>query len=246
MRNIRKDQSARMDLDTIRTHAKNLRDFGIGYVFLQGGEPTLRKDLVEVTDIFLKNGIKPTVISNGILFASGLASGIADRVCNMSISLDSLDREEYKKIRGVDALETVMRNIRQSSGLKRRGNWSIVTTVTGLSTLEGIRRLETFAQENGLGKRCADLICEPEKAVQIFEYMAGQARKNNFLAGLLYEEYIRYVNGWRMAGCDAMKFSFLLQETGVFSPCIEFPGVWKILVHAPAIIRQMAEYSQFF
>ena len=41
MCNIRKAQSALMDLDMIWAHAKKPRDFGIGYVFLQGDDTGL-------------------------------------------------------------------------------------------------------------------------------------------------------------------------------------------------------------
>jgi molybdenum cofactor biosynthesis enzyme MoaA len=46
-----------MSLEDIAGKAEVLRKFGVGYVFLQGGEPTLRNDLTKIVDIFLKNKI---------------------------------------------------------------------------------------------------------------------------------------------------------------------------------------------
>ncbi|MDD5669003.1 MAG: radical SAM protein [Candidatus Omnitrophica bacterium] len=238
MCNIRKERCSHLALDSIREHAENLRRFGIRYVFLQGGEPTLRNDLIAIIDIFNENNIKPTVISNGVLFPFELAEAIAHRRCNLSVSLDTLDREKFRKIRGTDDFDSVIRTITNAAKIKNKhGNWSIVTTVTGLSTLDEIKKLEQFARENGFmyavrpyivvggvaGRRCEELAYSREKIIPIFQYMSDRARVDNVLACLLYEEHMRYLRGEKMSRCDAMTRSFLLQETGDFSPCIELP-----------------------
>ena len=38
---------------------------GIRYVFLQGGEPMVRKDLFEIIEDMLNIGLRPTLITNG-------------------------------------------------------------------------------------------------------------------------------------------------------------------------------------
>ena len=47
MCNIWKTESHDMSLDEIEIKASELQRFGIGYVFLQGGEPLVRKDIVK-------------------------------------------------------------------------------------------------------------------------------------------------------------------------------------------------------
>ena len=74
MCNIWKTTSQDMDLEKLETEVKKLSKFGIRYVFIQGGEPLIRKDIIEVIDLFLKYRIKPTVITNGILLTPELAS----------------------------------------------------------------------------------------------------------------------------------------------------------------------------
>jgi molybdenum cofactor biosynthesis enzyme MoaA len=54
MCNIWRTQSDDMTLSEIEEKAKILRKQGIGYVFLQGGEPTMRSDIVFIVDIFIK------------------------------------------------------------------------------------------------------------------------------------------------------------------------------------------------
>jgi len=50
-------------------------------------------------------------------------------------------------------------------------------------------------------------------------------KKNNILAALVYKEHLEYLKRVKMKPCDAMKYSILLQEHGILSPCIEMPGI---------------------
>ncbi|MCT4686479.1 radical SAM protein [Vallitalea sp.] len=236
MCNIWKTKSNDMNLDQIKIIAKRLKKFGIGYVFIQGGEPTLRKDLIDIIDIFIKNKIKPTVITNGILLNRELAEQIAIRKCNLAISIDSLDEEKFKKYRGVDILSKVKENILNISNIKRKGNWAITTTISKLTTINEIKKLENFANTYGFmyairpyiyvngnaGKKEDDLIYSYDDVKEIFEYMLNRARKNNYFASLIYEEHIKYMKKEVMPECDAMKYSLVMKEDGIFAPCIEF------------------------
>lgn len=234
-----------MDLTEITRLAGSLRRFGISYVFLQGGEPLLRQDLLKIVDIFIAGGIKPTIITNGILLNTESACALSRRNCNLSVSLDTLDREKYARIRGVDAFDIVTANIARCASLKRRkkGNWSVISTITALSTLEDVMATERFARANGFmyavrpyvfsgssaGARVDELVYERKKVVPIFEYMLSKARRGNYLAGLLYEEHLRYLRGESMSACDAMKYSVRVDETGVFFPCLELTACGFLL-----------------
>ena len=140
MCNIWRTESEDMSVDEIGIMAERLRDQGVGYVFLQGGEPTLRQDLVGIVDGFLARGIKPTVITNGILLRGDLSQQLAARPCNVTVSLDSMNPESFKRIRGVGAFAKVIKNIREAAKIrKRKGNWAITSTITALSTLEDVQ-----------------------------------------------------------------------------------------------------------
>ncbi|NLN64552.1 MAG: radical SAM protein [Clostridiaceae bacterium] len=236
MCNIWKTTSNDMDLNQLEDEVKKLKRFGIRYVFIQGGEPLMRRDILDVTDLFIKHRIKPTIITNGILLTELLAREIAKRRCNLAISIDSMDRDLFAKLRGADKLPHVLENIEKISGMKRKGNWSITTTITGLSSLDDIKKLEAFAADHGLmfairpyifvkgvaGKKNEELMYHWDDVAEIFGYMSKKAKQNNFLAYLIYKEHIRYIKGEGMHMCDAARYSFLMTETGVKSPCIEF------------------------
>lgn len=259
MCNIWKTTSNDMGLAAIEVKAKALAKFGIGYVFLQGGDPLMRKDIIEIIDIFLKYGIHPTVITNGILLTRERAEAIAARECNLAISIDSLIKERYAELRGVDALDKVKANIEAIAHLKgkHKGNWSITTTVTRMTELSDVEAMRAYAYEHGFmyairpyitvsgtaGKKDEKLTYSSDDVLGIFNWMLDKAREENIFAALIYEEHIKYIKGLSAAAgqnggadgfmpmCDAAKRSFLMKETGEIAPCIEFPAKRLTLEH---------------
>jgi cyclic pyranopterin phosphate synthase len=87
---------------------------GIEKIRLTGGEPLLRRDIEVLIEKLSK--LKPTLkdlalTTNGHTFprrAENLRRAGLDRV---TISLDSLDRENFKRITGIDALPNVLSSI---------------------------------------------------------------------------------------------------------------------------------------
>jgi len=239
MCNIWKTKSNDMDLEKLEKEIRKLSRFGIRYVFIQGGEPLIRKDIIEVIDLFLKYHIKPTVITNGILLTPEIAAEIAKRRCNLAISIDSMDPELFAKLRGVDKLQQVLDNIERIYKMERKGNWSITTTITGLSKFTDIKKIEQFATDHNFmyairpyifvrgvaGKKNDELTYQWKDVAEIFLYMSAKAKENNFLAYLVYQEHIRYIKGEGMPMCDAARYSFVMTETGLKSPCIEFTDI---------------------
>lgn len=241
MCNIWKTSSDDMTLQQIEKRANHLERFGIGYVFLQGGDPLMRNDIIKIIDIFLKHGIRPTVITNGIRLTPEIAEAIAKRPCNLAISIDSLLPGRYQKLRGVDALAKVMENIERISYLqgKHKGNWSITTTVTKLTELSDVINMMNYANQHGFmyairpyitvsgtaGRKDAKLIYDYHDVLAIFDFILERAYKENLFAAMIYEEHIKYIKGEKMPPCDAMKYSFLMKETGQIAPCIEFPAL---------------------
>ncbi|MBQ9273832.1 MAG: radical SAM protein [Succinivibrio sp.] len=237
MCNIWKTRSESLDLTAIEEQAKQLSAFGMGYVYLQGGEPTLRKDLIAIVDIFIKYGIKPTVLSNGILVKKELAEELAARPCNLMLSVDSLIPERFAHMRGRDSLQKVLDNVAVLRNIPHRSNWSVTTTVSAISELDDVLNIRQWALDNGFmhairpyvfvkgvaGAEVAELAADRQKVLNIFEHYIEIAKKENYLAYLVYREHIRYLKGESMPMCDAYCRSLLMKENGALAPCIEFP-----------------------
>lgn len=238
MCNIHKDRSEQMTLAEIEQIAAALKKFGVRYVFIQGGEPLIRKDILQIVDIFINHSIKPTVITNGVLLTRETAEQLAKRRCNLSISIDSLITEQYAYLRGSDDLQKVLENINNISDITdRQGNWAITSTITKQSSFEDIKNIYEYTKQKGFmfairpyiavtgvaGKHDEQLTYEKEDVLEIFEHFLKIAKRENYLAYLVYREHIKYIKGEPMPPCDAMKYSFLLKENGDFAPCIEMP-----------------------
>ena len=54
-----------LKLEEIEAIFKDLKSYGIKHVFLQGGEPLLRKDIVQIIESLIRLGLNPTLITNG-------------------------------------------------------------------------------------------------------------------------------------------------------------------------------------
>jgi cyclic pyranopterin phosphate synthase len=84
--------------------------FGIKSVKFTGGEPLLRPDLLEIVRS-VPQGMESSLTTNGTLLA-GLARDLkAAGLKRVNVSLDSLNRNTYKKITGVDKLPEVLKGI---------------------------------------------------------------------------------------------------------------------------------------
>jgi cyclic pyranopterin phosphate synthase len=91
---------------------------GIRSVKFTGGEPLLRKDLLEIVSS-VPEGMESSITTNGTLLAD-LASDLKRAgLRRVNVSLDSLNPETYQKITGIDKLQDVLSGIKAalSSGL---------------------------------------------------------------------------------------------------------------------------------
>jgi GTP 3',8-cyclase len=84
--------------------------FGIRSVKFTGGEPLLRPDLLEIIRS-VPEGMESSLTTNGTALA-GLAYDLkAAGLKRVNVSLDSMDRAIYKKITGIDRLDSVLAGI---------------------------------------------------------------------------------------------------------------------------------------
>lgn len=87
---------------------------GIKKVKLTGGEPTIRSDIIEIIKRIRPYVVDLSLTTNGTVMyrlAEELKEAGLDRV---NISLDTLDRDKYKKITGFDVLPWVLKGIEKS------------------------------------------------------------------------------------------------------------------------------------
>lgn len=96
-----------------------LLDFGIKKVGFLGGEPTLRNDIDRLIKYAKRIGFEQVQITtNGLIIKPILNS--LDSLDRIIISIDSLKSDAYFKIRGVDMLPIVLKNMEKI--IKNGGN----------------------------------------------------------------------------------------------------------------------------
>lgn len=86
---------------------------GINKVRITGGEPLVRKDCCEfLTTLAKLRGLNDiSLTTNGVLLPDYIDHIIAAGIRRLNISLDTLDRQKYQEITGVDAWDRVWQGI---------------------------------------------------------------------------------------------------------------------------------------
>jgi MoaA/NifB/PqqE/SkfB family radical SAM enzyme len=245
MCSIWKRREKEMTLSEIEKVFTDLRRFGVHTIFLQGGEPLVHRDFFVVTELLVGLGFRVEVISNGILMSEKTISKLdmmnTEKRIRVTISLDTLDRKTYRKIRGVDRFDTVRKNIRSLSkypGL-RGGVHATVTSVNYME-LESIR---TFVHGLGLefsfntyndvknyasaGDKSLSLK-NNRKMEKITAEMEKVMKKMPMLYRPFIKDNIRYMRGEDVGPCDAFVDSFRVTSEGMLTPCLELPPFYDL------------------
>jgi len=86
---------------------------GVNKVRFTGGEPLLRRGIVDLVRRTSKSGVFRVIglTTNGVLLANMLEALIQAGLNRLNVSLDSLDSDTYKKITGKDRLADVLEAI---------------------------------------------------------------------------------------------------------------------------------------
>jgi len=122
---------------------------GMRRLKITGGEPLLRDDLEEIVAACAERMEEVSVTTNGIALGGRSASLREAGLSRVNVSLDTLDRQKYIDISGVDALPKVLGGIRTavSAGL----NPVKVNMVLMKGINEGeVEAMIRFAEEEGV------------------------------------------------------------------------------------------------
>lgn len=164
-------------------------EVGRPIIILTGGEPLLRKDLLQIARKATSLGLKPVLATNGTLLTKELISELKSAgVSRVSISLDGADERAHDSFRQMPgAFEGAMRGIRL---LKEGGMpFQINTTVTALNA-EELPKIHELARELGAvahhifllvpvgrGKDLSEASLTPEAYERILHWMYDQSRR---------------------------------------------------------------------
>jgi len=222
-----------------RVFAGLYRD-GVRFVFVQGGEPLLRRDLPVILEDLREIGFGLSLITNGSKFTPALVGRLAKLPINLSVSLDTLDRERYKRIRGADLLPDVLAGLEL---LKDFPHPTFLTCIVSEANRDEAPAVVRFARAKGFmpvvgayhwdieryGRVDLTLQYERQAAVSLFQQllqsdMVPRGYFRNYLT-----DNIRWLNGEGLEPCDAGRYSIAIDASGNVAPCLALKHAGNLL-----------------
>ena len=150
-----------LHLDEIKRLAKCFSELGVCKIRITGGEPTVRKDFFDIIKVLkFDAGIKKVVITTNGYHLDKKAKSLVDSGLNgINISIDSLERETFKKITGHDRLPEILQGIKNLQGLNFKNIKINAVLLNGINASEKDFEIwSKFIQNNEIDFRYIELM----------------------------------------------------------------------------------------
>jgi MoaA/NifB/PqqE/SkfB family radical SAM enzyme len=218
---------------------------GVQVIELSGGEPFLRRDLAAVVSALDARHLLYSFTTNGtVIDEAGLSALAAGQgLLQVALSLDSLDRDRYRLLRGRDLLPQALLGLERLQGalpgtaLKlnmalSRHNRAEVPALLALARRRGLF-LSVFPVNQGPGVHRSDGAgfeasgAEREEMAAIFDQLARQRRTGAPLwePSAFYRAAAAYLRGGPNAPCGAGRLYLDVRADGTVAPCVDLPSV---------------------
>ena len=187
-----------MTPDELYTICKIAKKIGVRKIRLSGGDPLIRKDIVEIVDKIASLDFKDiSLTTNGVLldqYAQDLKNAGLDRV---NVSLDTLDKETYKKVTNLDYLDEAKAGILKAVEV---GLYPVKINMVVMKDInvDEIKDMFEFCKKNGIILQLIELIesenCDDDKFSAEYHYpldsiekrladIADDVRERKFMQG---------------------------------------------------------------
>ena len=170
--------------------AKALSELGVSKIRLTGGEPTIRKDFIDIIkDIKKNSGIKKTVITTNGYKLNKIAKDIKNSgLDGINISIDSLNSNTFKQITGHDRLDEILDGIKELQKLNFKNIKINAVLMKGVNDTEkDFKEWSNFIKQNEIDFRYIELMQTGDN----FEYFKKfHISANKFIEFLNKEKWI--------------------------------------------------------
>ena len=225
-----------LNLKEIGSIFKQLKRFGIKLLYLSGGEPLFRKDILKIIKLASDFGFDLILVTNGTLLNPPIIHRLVKfHNLRLNVSLDSLDKNLYQKIRGIDALERVLKNLQFFRKAYPHYPLRITMTVSA-ANLEETDKVFQFCQKNrfyfspnpyypsGRFRKKSPLHDYQKINKQLIIYyqkMAQKVKTEPYLSGLplVYRKLIDWLMGKMKEPCGAGEELLYLDPRGLVYAC---------------------------
>jgi MoaA/NifB/PqqE/SkfB family radical SAM enzyme len=223
-----------MSREEIRRVFTNLYQDGLRLIFVQGGEPLLRRDLTAILQDLYDMGFHLTVITNGTKLTIPLVSRLDELKISIAISLDTLDRAKYERIRGANQLDAVLAGL---DLLEHYRHPKFMTCIVSEVNRDEVGDVVAFAQQRGYlpvvgayhwdvglyGKQDATLMYDREQARMVFERLLDEEALPPGYLRQYAKDNVTWLGGEQLKPCDAGGYSIAIDASGNVSPCLSLP-----------------------
>lgn len=229
-----------MTREEIRGVFSGLYRDGVRFVLVQGGEPLLRRDLPEILEDLSVLGFQLTLITNGTKLTAHLVERLGRLPLTISVSLDTLNREQYRQIRGADQLPQVLEGI---ALLKDFPHPKFLTCIVSEVNRGEVPAVVRFAREQGFlpvvgayhwnvgtyGRPDELLMYDRSSAAAVFSGLLDEELIPSGYLRKFVEDNVSWLRGEKLEPCDAGRYSVAIDASGNVSPCLAFPSVGNLL-----------------
>tara|TARA_Y100000589_G_C27143593_1_gene625827 strand:+ start:382 stop:1374 length:993 start_codon:yes stop_codon:yes gene_type:complete len=180
----RSDNRKFLSLNEIRRLAKALSELGVNKIRLTGGEPTVRKDFFDIVKTIKENsGIKKTVITTNGYHLDKIAQKLKDfGLDGVNISIDSLNREIFKRVTSHDRLDEILRGIEILQSLNFQNIKINAVLLKGINDDEkDFNEWSDFIEKNKIDFRYIELMQTGDNLDYFKKYHVPAAKFTNYL-----------------------------------------------------------------
>lgn len=132
-----------LSMDEIDTIIEKCKPFKPRAVFISGGEPLVRKDIVDIVKKFKRLAPITIINTNSLLLTEELLKDLIDGGTNyIQVSLDGV-REEHDKVRGVGTYDRVIEKLK----LINKYNSKIKLHISSLVSSLNVDQMEEFVHQ---------------------------------------------------------------------------------------------------
>ena len=173
-----------LHLDEIRRLAKALSELGVNKIRLTGGEPTVRKDFFDIVKTIKENsGIKKTVITTNGYHLDKIAHKIKESgLDGINISIDSLNRETFKRVTSHDRLDEILRGIKVLQSLNFKNIKINAVLLKGINDSDDdFNQWSDFIQKNKIDFRFIELMQTGDNLDYFKKYHVPATKFTNYL-----------------------------------------------------------------
>lgn len=175
-------KGADMDLDNFRTLVEVVKPLRV--TFAGRGEPLMNPDIIKMIEIVKVNGAKSIITSNFTVGERYAEELVAKKHDILRISIDSATPEVYKKIRGRDFFERIIRGIEKVNKAKKAAGskypaigFEFVMTQDNIDQVEALVELSAGLEIHHINFRALGLVGIEDRD----EMLMGRSSKDEFV-----------------------------------------------------------------